>query len=425
METTIDEPVTPAGRLFLQPNFYQIINCALGFKHPLDIQSIKSEISNSLMVKHPRFSSLFVVDKHGREYWRRTQINLDDHIIIHPKNNSTLDYNLDDIQEEKINAILSDFAVSSPLSNEKPLWEVHLISDLRCVVLRIHHSLGDGISLMSLFLASCKSFDDDKDGGFSEKNRGNRGESETMLRENWLMRILKVIFWTIISVMGFIGRCLWVRDKKTAVSGGDGVELWPRMVATAKFSLQDMKTVKTAIPNATINDVLFGIISFGFSKYLDIRSSHALQEGLQITGLAMVNLRKQPGLQEMSKLMEDDASTTKWGNKFGMMILPVYCHTKDADPLNYVKRAKVMIDRKKQSLEAHFSYNAGSLAMSFFGAKFASMLNHRILCNTTFTISNMVGPQKELSFVGNPITFIRATSSGLPHERSSDLITNF
>ncbi|KMT00486.1 hypothetical protein BVRB_9g217860 isoform A [Beta vulgaris subsp. vulgaris] len=299
METTQDEPVTPMSRLFLQPDFNQTINCAIGFKHPLDTQSIKAEISNSLMVKHPRFSSLFVVDKHGREFWRRTQINIDDHIIIHPKT-STLDYNLDEIQEEKINAILSDIAISSPLSNEKPLWEIHLINDLRCAILRIHHSLGDGISLMSLFLASCKSCDDDndgKDGGFSEKNRGNRGESETMWRENWLMRILKVTWWTTIYVLGFIGRGLWVRDKKTAVRGGDGVELWPRMVATAKFNLQDMKTVKTAIPNATINDVLFGILSSGFSKYLDIRSSHALQEGLQITGLAMVNLRKQPGLQ--------------------------------------------------------------------------------------------------------------------------------
>ena len=70
----------------------------------------------------------------------------------------------------------------------------------------------------------------------------------------------------------------------------------------------------------------------------------------------------------MSKLMEDDASTTKWGNKFGMMILPVYCHTKDADPLNYVKRAKLMIDRKKQSLEA----DLGNLAMCLLGPKVSS-----------------------------------------------------
>lgn len=70
------------------------------------------------------------------------------------------------------------------------------------------------------------------------------------MEKNGLMEILKMICWTILSMIGFVGRCLWVKDEKTAISGGDGVELWPRMAATAKFSLQDMKTVKRAIPNA-------------------------------------------------------------------------------------------------------------------------------------------------------------------------------
>ncbi|XP_021714414.1 O-acyltransferase WSD1-like [Chenopodium quinoa] len=422
MEANRDEPVTPAGRLFLQAHFNQIINCAIGFKEPLNIEAIKTDISNCLMVKHPRFCSLLVLDDHGREYWRRTQINLDDHIIIHHKNPGfDSDSNSVEKIEEKINSLLADFAVSSPLSTDKPLWELHLISELKCVILRIHHSLGDGISLMSMFLASCKRLDGNNEVGFTEKNRENRGDAKKV-RKRGLLDILKIFWWTILSVIGFFGKCLWDSDTKTAVSGGDGVELWPRTAATAKFSLKDMKAVKGAIPNATINDVLFGIISSGFSKYLDIRSSHALQEGLKITGIAMVNLRKQPGLQEMSKLMEDN-SRARWGNQFGMILLPIYCHTKDPDPLNYVKRAKVMIDRKKQSLEAHFSYNIGNLAMSLLGPKYASILNHRILCNTTFTISNMVGPQEELMFADNPITYIRPTSSSLPHAITMHMVS--
>ncbi|KAL2939388.1 O-acyltransferase WSD1 [Bienertia sinuspersici] len=156
--------------------------------------------------------------------------------------------------------------------------------------------------------------------------------------------------------------------------------------------------------------------------------------------------------------MMEDESRGRWGNQFGMVLLPVFCHTKDANPLDFVRRAKVMLDQKKQSLEAHFSYNLGYLVMSLLGPKvsptqsnpiqkhraqvseclkelvalalyvafalvFASMLNHRILCNTTFTISNMVGPQEELSFVGNPITHIRATSSSLPHAITMHMVS--
>jgi hypothetical protein len=48
----------------------------------------------------------------------------------------------------------------------------------------------------------------------------------------------------------FVLRFLWVSDKKTVISGGDGVELWPRKLATAKFFIEDMKTVKGAVANA-------------------------------------------------------------------------------------------------------------------------------------------------------------------------------
>ncbi|CAK9140803.1 unnamed protein product [Ilex paraguariensis] len=164
----------------------------------------------------------------------------------------------------------------------------------------------------------------------------------------------------------------------------------------------------------TINDVLFGVVSSGLSKYLDLRTPKALREGLQMTGLAMVNLRPQSGLQDLSKLMRSN-SETRWGNKFGMLLLPIYYHRSCTDPLQFLTRAKAMIDRKKLSLEAFFSYKIGYLVMSCLGPKFACMLNYRILCNTTFTISNVLGPREEITIAANPITYIRANTSSLPH----------
>lgn len=74
-----------------------------------------------------------------------------------------------------------------------------------------------------------------------------------------------------------------------------------------------------------------------------------------------------------------------------------------------------MLDRKKQSLEANFSYVVGDFIMSLLGTKYAGLLNYRILCNTTFTISNVVGPQEEIMIGNNPIRFLRANNSALPH----------
>jgi hypothetical protein len=108
-----------------------------------------------------------------------------------------------------------------------------------------------------------------------------------------------------------------------------------------------------------------------------------------------------------------------------------------------VKRARKFTTRKKQSLEAYFSYKTCHILMSILGPKvcvvnlqnnrncnsfqfsdiillllllqFATLLNYKILSNTTFTISNMVGPEEEVTIAGNPVEFIRYATTSLPH----------
>ncbi|PWA68522.1 O-acyltransferase, WSD1 domain-containing protein [Artemisia annua] len=180
-----------------------------------------------------------------------------------------------------------------------------------------------------------------------------------------------------------------------------------------------------------INDVLFGLISLGLSRYLEDHSTKPLKEGLRITGAAMVNLRPSSGLQETTELMKNK-SGSRWGNKFGMMLLPTYYHKGGSDPLQYLKKAKTMIDRKKLSLEAYFSYKIGYFVMKVLGAKvkltvlffpFASLLNYKIICNTTFTISNVVGPKEEFMIAGIPVTYIRATSTSMAHAITMHMVS--
>ncbi|KAK9166257.1 hypothetical protein Scep_001448 [Stephania cephalantha] len=431
-----EEPVTPAGRLFHRPEMEQVINCAVGVKNPIaDAEAIKEEIKKSLMIKHPRFRSVLVRDKSGREHWRRlSHVDLDSHVFVRDVvGSSNRDDDDDDDDEETVNGYIANLCVSSSLSLDKPLWEFHVLRRQKCLVLRVHHSLGDGISLMSLFLACCRKADDPGEiptiGPTPTQSSSSSRSSKTrpslsmvsMLRWAWRAVMMGVL--TLVFVLKFVGRALGVKDVKTCISGGDGVELLPRKLATAKFKLDDLKFVKNAVSNATINDVLFGVISSGLSRYLDLKSPNELQEGLEITGLAMVNLRKQPGLQELSKLMKDKSSS-RWGNKFGFMMVPVYYHKHATrDPLEYVSKAKATIDRKKLSLEAHFTYILGYLAMTLLGPKVPACLNYRIICNTSFTISNIYGPQEEITCTGNPVTYLRVTSTSLAHAITMHMVS--
>eukprot|EP01018_Ginkgo_biloba_P037487 Gb_41484 [translate_table: standard] len=144
-------------------------------------------------------------------------------------------------------------------------------------------------------------------------------------------------------------------------------------------------------------------------------SSQSVQgsiEKLRFTGLAMVNTRGSSGLQEMANMMKG-ISESRWGNEMGYVLLPLPL-VRFNDPLDYVRHSKVLVGRKKLSLEAIFTYKIVALVMKFLGAKAAAYLDYGALASTSLTISNVPGPVEEIMFAGNPITYFDATISSLP-----------
>ncbi|XP_051150188.1 wax ester synthase/diacylglycerol acyltransferase 11-like isoform X2 [Andrographis paniculata] len=405
-----DEPVTPPDRLFLQPQLDQVISWAIVFENEISVDSVKSELQNFLLMVNPKFCSLVVRDSGGREHWRRTEVDVDRHLIFIRRRLS------DDPDEDAVNDYLASLSNSPPLSTDKPLWEIHILVAHKTAVLRVHHALGDGVYLMATLLSFCRRIDDP-----SQTPATISGvKTMSFMRRRWnVLRLVNIVWLTVIYVLEIVLRVLWRRDKMTAVSGGRGVELWPRKLATARFRLDDMKTVKRAVPNSTINDVLFGIISSGLSRYLDTRSStNGFKEGDRVTGAEMVNLR-----QHDSSSLNNFHANPQYGNRFGMILLSVYYHKCRSNPLDSVKRAKAMIDKKKLSLEALFTYVASFLVTYFFGTKLTSTFVYRIFCNMTFTISNMVGSEEKITFSGNAVKYIRVTSSTLPHAITMHMVS--
>jgi hypothetical protein len=175
-----DEPLTPAGRLFLRPEMNQVIYCAMGLKYPIDVESVKSQVRSSVMLTHPRFCSLMVRDRTGRERWRRTHIDLDSHFIVLDRPVS----DQDDDDESAVNQYLADLSTSSGLSYDKPLWEIHLLLAHKCAIFRAHHALGDGVSLMSMLLACCRR-EEDADALPRIGSLGSRRNSEGGNHRGW------------------------------------------------------------------------------------------------------------------------------------------------------------------------------------------------------------------------------------------------
>lgn len=61
-------------------------------------------------------------------------------------------------------------------------------------------------------------------------------------------------------------------------------------------------------------------------------------------------------------------SAVKWGNELGFIILPFHIGM-HSDPLDYVRKAKKIVDRKKSSLEVVFTHAAAEIILKIFGLK--------------------------------------------------------
>ncbi|XP_018717958.2 O-acyltransferase WSD1-like [Eucalyptus grandis] len=249
LENGSDEPLTPIGRLFLQKEMNQVIYCAFGMRQPLDVDALKLAIQNCPMFMHPRFCSLLVRDSAGREHWRRTRVDIDRHVILV---HGPIAEGLSD--EAAVNEYLANLSTDLPglMGNDKPLWDVHLLMAHQCMVLRIHHALGDGISLISSFLGGSRRVDDPEAVPTIGPPSSTRRRRSDGGGEWWkaVVRVLEVVWFTVVFVVELVLRIMWVSDRTTPLSGGAGVELWPRKLATARFSLEDMKVVKSAVANA-------------------------------------------------------------------------------------------------------------------------------------------------------------------------------
>ncbi|EEF45726.1 conserved hypothetical protein [Ricinus communis] len=364
-----EEVLSPAARLFHAPRFNCYIISIIGSNTAIDPGLVKVSLQQTL-VKHPRFSS-----------------NL-------------------------------------------PLWELHLLnlrtSNAEAIgVFRMHHSIGDGASLMSLLLACTrKTSDPDSLPTIPVQKRAGSGSSPGgfwwFFIAIWL--VLRIIWNTFVDLILFSATILFLKDTKTALKGSSGVDLKPKRLVYRTISMDDIKLVKNKM-NITINDVILGITQAGLSRYLYAEYGEAKQQKkisllkrIRLRATVLINLRPTPGIQTLAELMSKESNQAKWGwgNRIGYIVLPFRIALQD-DPLEYIRQAKAAIDRKKLSLEAICTYRIAKLVLAIFGVKVASAIAHRFLLNTTMAFSNVVGPLEEISFCGHPISFLAPSVYGHPH----------
>ncbi|CAI0541813.1 unnamed protein product [Linum tenue] len=262
--------LSPAARLFHSPKFNCYIVAIMGCKTKINPAVVKLGLERTL-IKHPRFSSKPVVDgcKGRKMKWEQTEVNLDDHIIIPNLDDGDVVESPDKFVEDYVSHL-----TTLPLDLNKPLWELHLLnvktSDAEAVgVFKIHHSIGDGASLVSLLLACTRKSSDTEELPTVPMNNKPSPGAAALSGGVFLLiwTLLKLIWNTLVDLFLFAATMLFLKDTKTPIKAltVEGQQL--RRFVHRTVSLDDIKLVKNAL-NMTINDVVVGVTQAGLSKYL-------------------------------------------------------------------------------------------------------------------------------------------------------------
>ncbi|KAJ9548428.1 hypothetical protein OSB04_020971 [Centaurea solstitialis] len=411
-----EQPLSPMSRLFHEPGSNVYIVGIMGLKTKIQPHIFKRNLVHTFLNNH-RFSSLQVKDKEtGSMKWIPTQVNIDDHVIV-----EKLDPNM-----ESSNKFVEDFISNlsrSPIESTKPLWDLHIL-DIRTseaegtCVFRFHHSLGDGVSLMNLLLAcSCKTSDPEA----LPTLPGNIKKSGVTNSSLWAS--LGVLWNSFVALVMFVLTALFLEDTKTPIKGSKGVEHRPRRFVTKSVSLDDIKLVKNAM-NVTVNDVVLGITQAGFYLYLHRRYCEGdigynnFPDNIRLRATLFFNLRATTKIQDVTGRSRHGT----WGNKIGYALHPFKIGPKK-DPLDYVRDAKAVMDRRKASFEPLFTSFFANTVLKLFGVKVAGKLNHKIFSNTTLWFSNVPGPQEEISFCGHEVAYIAPSCYGQPNALMINIVS--
>ncbi|CAN6831079.1 unnamed protein product [Brassica oleracea] len=251
-----------------------------------------------------------------------------------------------------------------PLGKSRPLWDIHILnvktSDAEAVcVIRSHHSLGDGTSLMSLLVA-CTQKTSDK----------NTASTTSVIKRPKMIFILKeyskvcnlILIWnTFVDLLLALSIALFLKDTKTNLKGDMGVQNNPKKFCHRIVSLDGYKTHKRVFEGDcfTINDVLLGVTQAALSLYLKNFPGR-----IRLTACVLVNLAI--GIQPLADMMAKD-SKCRWGNYFSSVYFPLSTSS-ETDPLVYLTKAKSNMDRRKNSLLAPLIYSSAKFILNNFGA---------------------------------------------------------
>ncbi|GAB4832002.1 hypothetical protein Ancab_006019 [Ancistrocladus abbreviatus] len=418
-EREVLEPVSPIGQYFGSSVLNLSILGVLEFDAPIDnsFPTIPF-LQDAFLPINSRFSSIMVVDKKGAKQWKRVDVRLEDHVNvpIFPDGHESYDNYFDDY--------LTKIAME-PLPHDKPLWQIHIIkyptnNAVASLIFKLHHTLGDGYSLMGALLSCLQRADNPAlPLTFPSRHQRSAFERDT---ENIISNFARKVnvAWNSLWDFGcIILKSILIEDDKTPIRSGN--EFHHVQISTITFSLDQIKQIKDEI-GVTVNDVITGIIFLGARLYM-LEKDMKL-ENSRSTLLVMLNTRNVSGYKSVNEMMTE-GTKAPWGNHiaFLQVSVPKPSNNESFDPLEFVLSAHKSIKAKRNSLALPLIGQMLETIRKYRGFEAAAKFIRKAVRNSSIGLSNIIGPVEQMALANQPVKGLYFMVVGAPYAPQSIAIT--
>ncbi|KAJ6908727.1 hypothetical protein NC651_018951 [Populus alba x Populus x berolinensis] len=416
VQEAISAPVSPAGQFLSNSVLSLSVIAVLETEVPFDDSQTVSLLKNVFLPINPRFSSIMVTNEDGEQRWKRVEVRLEDHVTV-PVFAAGMS---PEFYDKCLDDYLSEIATEH-LPQSRPMWEIHIIkyptsNAAGNVIFKLHHSLGDGFSLMGALLSCLKRADDPSlplTLPSLQSHTNKDGKNFSTCRT--VRKFFSTVYNTTSDFSSSIMKSCLIEDDKTPIrSGQHGVEFLPAAIETMTFSLDHIKQIKSKL-GVTLNDVISGTIFLGTRLYMETLSPGS--GNANSTSLVLLNTRMFVGYKSIEEMVGPNADSP-WGNHFAFLNIPVP-KLRDAavaeNPLQFVFKARQIIRRKRMSSFAvYLTAKYLQLVSKFRGAKGASKYIHGTMKNTSMRITNVMGPIEKMALSNHPVKGLYFVVTGAP-----------
>jgi diacylglycerol O-acyltransferase / wax synthase len=363
-----------------------MITVCIRFSGQINLEQLIADL-DGIVKRYRRFHQHIVrpTQLFRRAYWEdEPSDRVEDHIEHEDLPSPRDDAAIQELVNKKMN---------TPLDFAHPLWKITLVDnhpDGNIVIARLHHCIGDGISLMQVLMQMTTTEPPAKlraaqmpggDGRHAEsvKITTPDGEIEPIVEPT---RGAKVVHPSIADMIAAVFRLVFrPADPPSLLKGPLGPI--KKAVWTEPYSLPELKQMARS-KGATTNDLLMAIMTGAILRYIDL---HHDERKNNIRAFTMVNMR--------GRTIDDDL-----GNKFGLVFLTMPLEL--AEPLDRLEGVKQGMDQLKASAE----YAASFLILNILGMlpHWVERLAIQILdAKGTVVSTNVPGSRKLLYLADAPI----------------------